>query len=260
MTYSARILIIEDRPEEIKFLLDVLRNAQFHVSIAFNGMQGYGRAIAQGPDLILLDIDLGQTDGFAICRLLKANPTTSHIPLIFITSAGTLEDKLTGFREGAVDYIVKPFEPAEILMRMRTHLKVPALLLVAAKDGVIEQQHSENSDEVLVKAAVLQIKSNLARMPKVNEIARRVATSEKRLSKAFHHETGQSIPEFARKQRLILARKLLTQTPMTIADIAAETGFPSTWNFSKAFKTTVGLLPTQYRKRQAHLSDPAKAK
>lgn len=246
----------------MRLLLDVLRNAQFHISIAFEGMQGYGRAVAQQPDLILLDVNLGQADGFTVCRLLKADPSTSHIPLIFITSAGTLADKLTGLGEGAVDYIQKPFEPAEVLARMRLHLKVAAVvppLNVDAKlqrnvekEANLQRKHDQNSDQFLVRAAAMYIMANIARVPTLREIARSVGTHEKRLTKVFRHQKEQSVFEFVRDQRLILALRLLTQTPMSIADIAAETGFSSPANFATAFKTLEGISPSDYRRQQAH--------
>jgi DNA-binding response OmpR family regulator len=252
--YVARILVIEDRPEEMRLLLDTLREERFQISIAFEGMQGYGRAVAQRPDLILLDVHLGQTDGFAICRLLKADPSTSHIPLIFVSSAISLPDRLTGLRAGAVDYIQKPFEPAEVLARMQMHLKLSDSQPHMNEPPEPELMFSENSDQFLVKAAARYITANLARMPTLPEIARSVGTHEKRLTKAFRFQKGMSVFEFVREQRLILARKLLTQTPMTIADIAAETGFSSPANFSTAFKAVSDLSPTQYRQRQAQQS------
>lgn len=214
-------------------------------------MQGYGRAVAQLPDLILLEVSLGQTDGFAVCRLLKADPSTVHIPVIFVTAGTSLEEKLTGLREGAVDYIVKPFEPAEVLARMAMHIKGPVVETEGDTPPVRVLRSDEDSDQFIVKAAAILVTSNLARMPKLAEIARRVGTHEKRLTKAFRLQKGLSVFEFVREQRLLLARKLLTQTPMSIADIAMETGFSSSANFATAFKAMAGLLPTQYRYSQA---------
>lgn len=257
--YAAHILIIEDRPDEIRLLLDTLRNEQFHISISFEGVQGYGRAVAQQPDLILLDVNLGQTDGFAVCRLLKADPATSHIPLIFVTSAVSLADRLAGLSAGAIDYIQKPFESAEVLARMKIHLKVPTSPIHLNEPPEPEQAHSENSDQFLVKAAATYVTAHLARMPTLPAIARSFGTHEKRLNKAFRFEKGVSIFEFARQQRLVLARKLLTQTPMTMADIAEETGFSSPANFSTGFKAVMALSPTQYRQRQARQSVSSRA-
>jgi CheY-like chemotaxis protein len=122
-THAQRVLCIESRPDEIRSLLDALRTEKFVISMAFNAMQGYGRAVVQQPDIILIDVELGQIDGFAVCRLLKADPATVAIPVIFLTGNGRLKDRLTGLREGAVDYILKPFESEEVVARIYAHLR-----------------------------------------------------------------------------------------------------------------------------------------
>lgn len=271
--YVARLLVVDDSPEQLKLLLEVLRGACFEIIVAFDGMQGYGRAVAQAPDLILMDVRMDRTDGFAACRLLKADPLTAHIPVIFLTSSGGLEERLTGLREGAVDYVLKPFEPAEVLARIRTHLR-PALPSpsvaeragtagVTGGTGVTEASTAaaadtdQQPDHVLVQAALRQVESNLASMPTLAEIARRVGTHEKRLTKAFRQQTGMSVFEFVREQRLGLARRLLTQTPLGIADIAAEAGFSSAANFATAFKAGLGTSPSEYRAQLASRQRPS---
>lgn len=250
--YAARLLVVDDSPEQLKLLLEVLRGARFEIIVAFDGMQGYGRAVAQAPDLILMDVRMGRTDGFAACRLLKADPLTAHIPVIFLTSSSSLEERLTGLREGAVDYVLKPFEPAEVLARIHAHLRSPppvTALSATAPTAAHAAAPDDDSqpDQVLVQAAVRQVEANLASMPTLAEIARRVGTHEKRLTKAFRLQTGMSVFEFVREQRLGLARRLLTQTPLGIADIAAEAGFSSAANFATAFKAGLGTSPSEYR-------------
>ena len=286
--YVARLLVVDDSPEQLKLLLEVLRSARFEIIVAFDGMQGYGRAVAQAPDLILMDVRMGRTDGFTACRLLKADPLTAHIPVIFLTNSGSLEERLTGLREGAVDYVLKPFEPAEVLARIRAHLRpvlpspssapagagagldlgfTPASLAEDAGDagdaGVAEANtapeagNDQQPDHVLVQAALRQVESNLASMPTLAEIARRVGTHEKRLTKAFRQQTGMSVFEFVREQRLGLARRLLAQTPLGIADIAAEAGFSSAANFATAFKAGLGTSPSEYRAQLALRQRPS---
>ncbi len=283
--YVARLLVVDDSPEQLKLLLEVLRSARFEIIVAFDGMQGYGRAVAQAPDLILMDVRMGRTDGFTACRLLKADPLTAHIPVIFLTNSGSLEERLTGLREGAVDYVLKPFEPAEVLARIRAHLRpvlpspssapagagaaldmgfTPASTAgnagvagVAEANTAPETGNDQQPDHVLVQAALRQVESNLASMPTLAEIARRVGTHEKRLTKAFRQQTGMSVFEFVREQRLGLARRLLTQTPLGIADIAAEAGFSSAANFATAFKAGLGTSPSEYRAQLASRQRPS---
>ena len=248
-----RILLIEDRPDEVRLMLEVLRRERFQVTIAFDGMQGYGRAVAQQPDIILLDVQLGRIDGFAVCRLLKADPSTRDIPVIFVTCRGTLDERLSGLREGAVDFILKPFEPEEVLARIRTHVRTllaPPTTTVADATAVVADQ-ADRSDQFIVTAATRHIQANLARLPPLAELARRVGTHKKRLTKAFRGQEGLSVFEYVRAKRLTLARELLTQTPLSVTEIAEAAGFSSAANFATAFKAAGGSSPTQYRQRKA---------
>lgn len=250
--HVARLLVIEHRPDEIKPLLETLRNERFDITVAFDGIQGYGRAAAQLPDLILLDLRMRQIDGFATCRLLKADPATAAIPVIFLTAPGSLEEKLTGLREGAVDYILKPFDPREVLARIRVHLKLANQVRVAPVQAPLPR--NEPSDQYLVRAAVIHVSANLARLPGVAEIARRVGTHSKRLTRAFREHKGLTVSEFVRQQRLQLARRLLSQTPLSVADIAADSGFSSAANFATAFKADAGMSPSAFRQMAAKQS------
>src|SRR5690606_39998781 len=77
---------------------------------------------AMTPDLILLDVQMPKKDGFAVARLLKADAITAHIPLLFLSASADIQDRLTGLRAGAVDYILKPFQALEVVERVRIHL------------------------------------------------------------------------------------------------------------------------------------------
>lgn len=254
-SHSAKLLVVDDSPDELRLLLEALRGARFQISVAFDGMQGYGRAVANPPDLILMDVRMGRTDGFAACRLLKADPVTARIPVIFLTGSSSLQERLTGLDEGAIDYIIKPFEPTEVLARIRAHLRHIAatplsVALQAQQSELSEGGRVGTSDRVLVQAAQRLIDANLSRMPSLPEIARRVGTHEKRLTKAFRDEIGLSVFEYVRRQRLALAQRLLSQTPLGIDDIAAEAGFSSAANFATAFRAEFQITPSEFRQRR----------
>src|SRR3990167_4355443 len=119
-----RILIVDDSVEDLHLLIAVLREKRFRLSIAFDGKQGYQRAISIQPDLILLDVNMPNTDGFAACRLLKANDQTRHIPIIFLTAATAPEQRVLGLTAGGVDYVIKPFFAEEVLARIQIHLNL----------------------------------------------------------------------------------------------------------------------------------------
>jgi len=118
------ILIVDDVPENIQVLLRILNPQGHEFSIATNGKETFAAIESEVPDLILLDIMLPDIDGFEICTRLKSKPETANIPIIFLTAKVEIDDKITGFKLGAVDYITKPFEEEEVIARVKTHLKL----------------------------------------------------------------------------------------------------------------------------------------
>ncbi|MEI6714477.1 MAG: adenylate/guanylate cyclase domain-containing protein [Verrucomicrobiota bacterium] len=121
-TSGARILLVDDIMENIQVAGNILKNQGFHLNIARNGRQALEVVEKTPPDLILLDIMMPEMDGFECCHILKQNPETRDIPIIFLTANTQTEDIVKGFEVGAVDYIFKPFNAPELLSRIHTHL------------------------------------------------------------------------------------------------------------------------------------------
>lgn len=118
------VLLVDDVPQNIQILHQILDMGEYSFAIATNGKETLQMVKKKLPDLILLDIMLGDIDGFEVCRQLKKDPETASIPIIFLTAKVGLEDKVKGFRLGAVDYITKPFEDAEVVARVHTHIQL----------------------------------------------------------------------------------------------------------------------------------------
>ena len=119
---EASILVVDDTPENIDLLVEILKQ-DYKVRAAINGEQALKIArLAEAPDLILLDIMMPGIDGFEVCRILKDDPTTCHIPIIFVTAKITTGDETRGLALGAVDYITKPISPPVVLARVKTHI------------------------------------------------------------------------------------------------------------------------------------------
>jgi signal transduction histidine kinase len=121
------ILVIDDSPTNLEILHDVLGGAGYEVLVEMDGISGISQVESNPPDLILLDVMMPKIDGFETCRRLQANPSTSYIPIIFITALTEAEEKVKGLSLGAVDYITKPFEQQEVLARISLHLKLRKL-------------------------------------------------------------------------------------------------------------------------------------
>jgi two-component system, cell cycle response regulator len=117
------VLAIDDSPD-VHRLLDVrLRPEELILHHALDAEEGLAKAVELRPDLILLDVDLPLVTGFEVCQRLKSEPSTASIPIIFLTGATEIHTKVQGFDLGAVDYVVKPFEPAELRARVRAALR-----------------------------------------------------------------------------------------------------------------------------------------
>ncbi len=238
------ILLVDDSPEEQSRLLDMLR-PHFRTAVAFNGEQGYQRALASQPDLILLDVRMPKTDGYSACRLLKADPATRDIPVIFLTSAAAPQERIEGLTIGGVDYISKPFVAEEVLARIRIHIELAGR---ARSTGMPQQgTAARNPDEVLVAAAVELMTQQLSAPLSLADIARSIGTYEKRLSQVFRAQTGLTVFAFLREERIRRACWLLARTDMNMMDIAAEVGFQSAANFTTAFRERMGVTPSAYR-------------
>ncbi|GAB1448048.1 MAG: hybrid sensor histidine kinase/response regulator [Bacteroidia bacterium] len=115
------ILVIDDQPNNLKVIAGLLAD-EYEISIASNGETALSMLEKAQPDLILLDIMMPGMDGFETCKQLKSNPNTASIPVIFLTAKTDIDDITKGFKCGAVDYVTKPFNPAEVKARVKNHL------------------------------------------------------------------------------------------------------------------------------------------
>jgi len=248
------VLIVDDNPDQLRLLVEVLRSTGYRLSIAFDGMQGYDRAAAGRPDLILLDVRMPRLDGFALCRRLKANPATSHIPVIFLTSSTDISERLTGLRDGGVDYIVKPFSSDEVVARVRIHLKLSRAHTDVGHD---EQEGGLSDAQVLVRAAQRQLSAALAHTPRLDDLAASLGVNERRLSRAFRECLGMTVFEYLRQERMRVAQRLLAQTALSVVAISEEVGFGSAANFSTAFREYAGTSPSTFRQAALAGGSPA---
>lgn len=197
------------------------------------------------PDLILLDVVMPGLDGFSACRLLKADPATSHIPIIFLTARNSPEERLQGLKLGGVDYISKPVLAEEVIMRVSIHLS--RLLAGRSRDDEDKARTPRRTDDAIFGAAENLIRDMLEQLPAVSEIARMVGTHEKKLGQIFRDRLGMTVSTFIAEERIGAARNLLAQTDMAIQDVAQQVGFDSAANFSTAFRKRMGMTPSVFR-------------
>ena len=150
-----RILIVDDERYNIKVLSELLRE-EYKIMAAKSGEMALNAVHGPNPpDLILLDVMMPGLSGYEVCRKLKTDPRTMHIPVIFITSLDSTDDEAKGFELGAVDYIFKPFKPVIVKARVKTHIqlkrKTDLLDRLASIDGLTEISNRRSFDITLEK-------------------------------------------------------------------------------------------------------------
>ncbi|MFB3904836.1 MAG: two-component system response regulator [Acidobacteriota bacterium] len=151
---TADILVVDDHPENLELLVNMLKEEGYKARPVPGGLLALKAAQRVPPDLILLDINMPDLDGYEVCRRLKADDRLKDIPVIFLSALGETTDKLRGFWVGAVDYVTKPFELEEVRARVATHLKIRRLqsqLAVYASRLEVYNQRLEQLVEAKVK-------------------------------------------------------------------------------------------------------------
>ena len=138
---AGRLLIVDDNPVNLSVVVEHLEESGYEVLVALDGQEALKRAAYSRPDLILLDVMMPGIDGFETCRRLKQQMATAEIPVIFMTALDDIADKVAAFQAGGVDYVSKPFQPEELLARVRTHLTLRrAQLSLAAQNERLQAE------------------------------------------------------------------------------------------------------------------------
>lgn len=156
------VLIIDDHPGNLAVAVGYLEGHACEVLTARDGVTGVQRAGLTLPSLILLDVEMPGIDGYETCRRLKAATATRDIPVIFMTVRDSTEDKVRGFELGAVDHVTKPFDAAELVARVRTHLELRALRLdlqarVASQTAALQQELALREQLLREREALLEV-------------------------------------------------------------------------------------------------------
>ncbi len=184
------ILVVDDTPVNLEVIIDFLENYGFGIRMARSGQSALKRVEYDRPDIILLDVLMPDMDGFETCRRLKAQPTTQDIPVIFMTSLSSSEDKVKGFEVGAVDYVTKPLHQEEVLARIKTHLRLRDLTL-SLEEKNQQLAISNQVEKTRLFEAVNQQRSQLrALTSKLTQVQEAERTQ---LAQELHDEMGQSL-------------------------------------------------------------------
>jgi signal transduction histidine kinase/DNA-binding NarL/FixJ family response regulator len=243
------LLIVEDNADVRKYVRMILEK-RYETFEAHDGEEGLQKAFERIPDLIVLDVMMPKLDGFQVCKRLKADSRTSHIPVVMLTAKATTKDKISGLEIGADAYITKPFEPDELEARIRNLLEQRKRIHeYFRKHGLFELQEQKITpvDQRFVQKAAEVIREHMSDPAfGVEAFAEDMCASRSLLLKKVEALTGESPSQLIRKARLKRAAELLAAHAGNIAQVALEVGFSNPAYFSECFRKEFGLTPSQY--------------
>ncbi|MBX2928583.1 MAG: response regulator [Saprospiraceae bacterium] len=245
------LLIIEDNRDIVYYLEKVLQ-ARYQISVASDGQQGIAMALENIPDIIISDVMMPEKDGFEVCSTLKEDWRTSHIPIILLTAKAAQEDKISGLKHGADAYLMKPFDPEELLVRLEKLLELRQALQKKYSDPANNQNRAATANPTLEERFLWQLREAAEKVMSdpenaIARLERELQLSQMQLYRKLKALTGLTPSLYIRSVRLQKALQLLQTTDLNISEVAYEVGFTSPAYFSRAFSEEFGRPPSGYR-------------
>ncbi|WP_373495062.1 ATP-binding protein, partial [Aquiflexum sp.] len=277
---SPHVLIADDNEDVLAFVASCLKN-DYLIETAKNGQECENMALDLIPDLIVLDVMMPLKDGFEVCKTLKNNERTSHIPIIMLTAKDDLNSRLEGLEQGADAYLTKPFEKKELLLRIRKLLDLRRQLQKYYRSSVevslsenhyrdqenpnttsnsnISQNAHKGSQSIplansLDHAFVIKVRKTIeVHMGEpdfdVEKLCRFLALSHSQVHRKLSALTGLSATHFIRYVRLVKAKEMIINSGYSISAIAYDCGFNDPAYFSRIFKQEFGVSPLVWREQ-----------
>lgn len=246
---KAKVLLVEDNEELRAYLVSELR-AEFVVVEAKDGGEGLELAMSSNPDLIISDIMMPVRNGIELCREVKSDLNTSHIPFILLTAKATIEDQIRGIETGADVYLPKPFSIRFLVAHIHQLVESRRQLCARFSQDVYltpGKAATNALDQEFLQKAIDYVVANLQDTQlSVDSIAGVFNLSRMQVYRKIKALTGKSVVEFIRMVRMKEAIKLMDTHRYTLAEIAFEVGFNSASYFTKRFKEEYGKTPSEY--------------
>jgi YesN/AraC family two-component response regulator len=245
------ILIVEDNVELRNYLKDELKK-DYRVLVAENGQIGFEIALQKLPDLILTDVIMPVMNGLDLCKNIKLNLKTSHIPLLMLSAKALVEDKLEGIDSGADLYLSKPFDMDILRSSLAQLITSRQIMFNKFYNGITKNAKAKTTtlDNEFIQKALNYINENISETElSVEVLASEVFLSRSQLYRKIKTLTGVSVNEFIRNVRLEKAKELIEFGNDNINEISYKVGFSSPSYFTKCFKEKFGYLPTHNNKQ-----------
>jgi signal transduction histidine kinase/CheY-like chemotaxis protein len=243
------VLIVEDHTDVRNLLREHLQPL-YRVIEARDGSEGFEQAVRTLPDLVLSDVMMPRMNGFELCRALKNDERTSHIPVVLLTARAGHEDKLTGLDTGADGYLIKPFDRSEVVAQVRTLIEQRRRLRACFRGPVVLKPSEVGAapmNEAFLNKVLAAVQDNLSDPEfDVERLGKAVGLSRSQLHRKLRALTKQPPTLMIRSIRLERAAELLRQRTGSVAEIAYIVGFSSQAYFAKCFREQFGCSPKEY--------------
>lgn len=246
--YSEHILIVEDHAGVRNYLQSLLSD-QFGVSVATNGQEGLEYARTHLPSLIISDVMMPVMDGYMLCRKIKEEDLTAHIPMILLTAKSTLGDKIEGLNVGADLYVNKPFQPRELFASIHMLVGQRRLLHEAYSRNLANETWPLKEQDPIVKQLKEMVLSDLENATAgMANLCKQLGVSRTKLHNKVKATTGLSSTIYIRKIRLQKANHFLMNSDISVSEVAYRCGFKDPNFFSRVFKREYGVSPSSARR------------
>lgn len=250
----ATVLVVDDNDDMRRYLRTLLLD-RYYVLEASDGQSGWKLARESVPDLIISDVMMPVMDGLTFCAKLKAEPLTSHIPVILLTARGSEQQQAEGLSQGADAYLTKPFSAEVLLAHIASLLanrqklkEIFAAEKQQSTDNHEQEEKLSTPDKMFMDTLRQAILKNMSNTKlKMDDLGADMGISRVQLYRKVKAMTGMSPVELLKEMRLQRAMKLLKATDKTVAEVAYEVGFGTPGYFSSCFKKQYGKYPTDIK-------------
>ena len=248
-----QLLVVEDNIDLLEYLSNTL-SVEYHIWQATDGKQALDILKGTDIDLIVSDVMMDGMDGITLCKNVKQNIETSHIPVILLTAKSLEQDELEGLQMGASDYVTKPFSMEILRLRIKAQLE-----RVGKAQRTFKEKAEVNPSEVTITTLDQRLLADCIAYVEQNidnsnlspeDLARGVYLSRTTLYKKLRSITGDTPVEFIRIIRLKRAKQLLEQDHFYVAEVAGKVGFNNPKTFARYFHEEFGVYPSEVNQKK----------
>ena len=241
------LLIIDDNSELRSYLNNEL-DTNYNILLAENGKIGFELANKHIPDIIITDVMMPVMDGIELCKMIKNDLRTSHIPIMMITAKGMEVDKIKGIDSGADVYLQKPFNMNVLKSHLKQLISTRKILFKKYLSGIDFSENTTSLDQEFILNVLNYINKNISdNNLNVENLADELLLSRSKLYRKIKALTGLTANEFIRNVRLEKSKEILENSEFSISEICYKVGFSSPSYFTKCFKLQYGVLPKEIR-------------